>query len=164
MTTEAQETIKLFPYSHSFYRYFEVAGTTHDRLELILRHGLLSPKQAEAEGVPYIKLPILAIGLGDYEDLIFLYSREQRQGFPVPGDVTLLFDQALPIITPSQMQEAVAPSFWPTLSPGEVYVKRMISPDLVRGIRLRQGTDVNKVQQMVEEFIPEPRNIRVTTL
>lgn len=165
MTKEQKYLGEQMPYVHSFKRYFDSNGEAVDRLELILRHGLLSPKKAKQKGIPYSRLPMsfLSENFPDYDDLIFLYLGAERGELPIPGDTTLFFDDALKVINPQQRAQMVA-ARWPVFSIGEVYAIDVIEPSSIRVIRIPSSMNKDEVEKMVESLIPEPRNIKVTTL
>lgn len=149
MTIETAEQIQQFPYHHSFERYFESNGKKIDRLALILEHGVLSPESAGKKGIPYRRLPLQITGINDYYDLIFVYSTQERLGWPIPGEITLYFDQSLPTITRQEMKQ-MFPG-WPVFSMGEAYVRGNIAPEHIKEIRTRRG-EKKDVEEMVKRF------------
>ena len=149
-----QELKKPLSFIHSFHRYFDLNGERFDRLHLILAHGLVSPKNAERNGIPYERRTS-KINVPGYDELIFLYSINQRQGLPIPGDTTLFFENSLKIYEAQGL---------PSLSIGEVYVKDHIPAKFIKRIRIASREDFEDVKRMISKYIPDRKGIEVAIL
>ncbi len=154
MNAEYKEFKSKTPFVHSFKRYFELNREIHDRLKLILQHGILSQRKATELGIPFRGHTSNIFGIPDYDNNVFVYSTLERGSLPIPGNVALFLDDSLEANSPSGV----------TLSIGELYVLERIPQGLIREIRLLKDGNVEEVERMVEEFIPKPRNVKITTL
>lgn len=125
-------------YTHSFNRYFELNGQRYDRLELIQSHGILSPMEAKRRGIPFKQnISVKIGGVKDYEEIIFLFPIRDSKLIPTgPGNITLILDAQLPILTPEDMQVRYWNN-WVELTRmygGEVYGYRCIQPTFIKDI------------------------------
>ena len=155
MKTE-QEPRKSLSFIHSFERYFYLDGKRFDRLRLILKHGIISPKNADQNKIPYERTSG-NIHISGYDELIFLYLIQKRYGLPIPGNTALFFDNSLQVYEAQELQI-------PPLSIGEVYVKSGIPAKLIKGIRISREDNREEVKRMVSEYIPDIKDIEITTL
>lgn len=125
-------------YTDSFNRYFELNGQRHDRLELIQSHGILSPMEAKRRGIPFKQnISVKMGGVENYEEIIFLFPIRDSKLIPTgPGNITLILDVQLPILTPENMKLRYGSS-WIELTRmygGEVYGYRCIQPNFIKDI------------------------------
>lgn len=125
-------------YTHSFDRFFEVGGKRIDRLELVERHGILSPRAAREKMIPYqVSCPVTALGIDDYDDVIFLFPVRSPKSIPSgPGSLTLLISHQLPVLTPEEMKNRHQGK-WIQMSwiyGGEVYTYGSVDAKFIAGV------------------------------
>ncbi len=142
-------------YIHSFDRFIDVNDAQVDRLEQILKHGVLSPKKARELNVPYQRWEAIHVPIEGYDDIIFLHSINERKGIGVPGDVTLFFDESVEPMDLKKIREDISP-YWPLASIGERYIKGIIEPEKIKKIGVRGP--IEGVIDLVEKYrnIPYP--------
>ena len=121
-------------YSHNFYQYVDIEGRRVDRLALIREHGILSPMEAKKRNLPFKKnLNISAIGLDEYEDVIFLFPVTDLNRMPHwSGAIAALIDPELPVYSPDDLTRKYG--FWPQMSHiygGEYYAYGCIPPERI---------------------------------
>ncbi|MBF8250093.1 MAG: hypothetical protein HW400_694 [Candidatus Levybacteria bacterium] len=159
MTTE-QEPNKSLSFIHSFKRYFYLNEKKNDRLQLILKHGIISPKNAEQNMIPYELRTkgIHIVSYPGYDELIFLFAIGQRPGnLAIPGDTALFFDNSLRVYESQGLRI-------PSLSIGEVYVKDYISAKQIKRIRIAQEDSIEEIKKMISKYIPDTKDIEITKL
>lgn len=130
---------EFYGYTHSFKRYFDHGGLRVDKLALVQQHGIVSPRKAEKLGIPHeVNARITMVGVNDYDDIIFLFPIKDEKIIPHgPGEITVLIDPRLPILTPEEMAKKYE-GRWVVLSRmwgGEVYTFGQISQDLILNIK-----------------------------
>ncbi|HVZ67736.1 MAG TPA: hypothetical protein VG917_05765 [Patescibacteria group bacterium] len=143
-----------YSYGHSFDRTFELEGQKVDRLESIVKYGIVSPIKAKELGISYKSLPISVAGIPDYLDRVFLYSSDRRRTVLGPGSITLLFDDSLSVITPTEARKQISP-YWVVASPGEVYVRGIIPLETVKAIRTHSPQDADDFTELIQIHRPE---------
>lgn len=132
---------EFYGYTHSFDPYFEIDGKQIDRLLLIERYGVLSPRKAKKRNIPLrTNIPIIALGIDDYDDVIFLFPVRDPKRVPCgPGSLTLLISHQLPVLTPEEMMRRHNGN-WIQMSHmwgGEVYTYGDIDPRFIAGVITR---------------------------
>ena len=155
MTTE-KESLKSLSYAHCFNRHFRINDGEYDRLELILKHGIVSPKCAAEHNIPYEnrKLKNFTINIPNYDDFVFLFSIEERRGQHTLGDTILFYDNSLKVNTPQELK-------LPSLSLGEVYARGSISPKLIRGIQVAPNENIENLKQLFLKYVPDLKKLDI---
>jgi len=153
-----EEKTQIVSYCHNFRRYFKIGHSKFDRLELILKYGILSPRQAEFKRIPFRRnLNLTVNGVRNYDDMIFLFPVYQPTAIPFWEDsVTVLLKRNLKVLTVEEMTQYQKGN-WTSLAPlfGEVYQFGSISPEYFEEILLPSKDEVEKVKELVKVHLPD---------
>lgn len=124
---------------HNFKR-FPARTERIDRLDSILRHGIIPPG-LDATGTVVSDINLTVIGKPEYTKVVFLHRFRSPASFmyiPSGEDtLTVLVDRDAPVLTFQDMGE-----HWPVLFNDEVYHAGIISPDKITGIVAVNGDSI----------------------
>lgn len=146
-------------YSHNFKQYFGDGDQQINRLDQILRFGIVSPKKAQQLDIPYYsRHHIFIAGARNYDNIIFLFSAKHSKDIPFWDDaVTILLSSGLRVVNNEEMRKYQRGG-WHNFSymNGEVYRFGKIDQRFFKEIILPTDSSdsLEKVRTKIKEYLP----------
>jgi len=149
-------------HTHTFERYFQDGITRVDRLDQVLRYGILSQREAQKNGIPFKRnLNIRMLGARDYDDIIFLHTIGQSFNPVWVNGTTVLINPGLETLSIEEMI-AYQKGNWTVASRGEAYRLGRIEPAYFDGIILPTQDELEETKRLLQNYLPkDPGRIKL---